>query len=289
MSYCAKLCLELAWRVVTHPVDLLKVRMQLAGELGRGKTVGIAGSIGGVFANEGLFGFYKGLSASLARQITYSTARFGVYNWIKESLSVKGQPLPLWKGMLAGTVGGAVGSFVGNPTDLVLIRMQADGRLPPENRRNYTSIFNGISRIASAEGVLGLWKGCGPTVARASVLTAVQIPFYDKSKHILQDSFNLENGIALHFYASMISGLFTTIASSPVDVIKTRIMNNRPEVSGIVYRNGIHAAIETIKSEKILGLYKGFWPNYVRLGPHTVVTFIALEQYRRLYMYLTKQ
>lgn len=37
----------------------------------------------------------------------------------------------------------------------------------------------------------------------------------------------LPDGIPLHFYASMISGLATTIASMPVDIVKTRIQNMR--------------------------------------------------------------
>jgi len=42
---------------------------------------------------------------------------------------------------------GFVGSLVGNPADLALIRMQADSRLPLSERRNYTSVGNAFSRI----------------------------------------------------------------------------------------------------------------------------------------------
>jgi solute carrier family 25 oxoglutarate transporter 11 len=37
--------------------------------------------------------------------------------------------------------------MVGNPADLALIRIQADSRLPVEQRRNYTTVFNAFSRI----------------------------------------------------------------------------------------------------------------------------------------------
>jgi solute carrier family 25 oxoglutarate transporter 11 len=42
---------------------------------------------------------------------------------------------------------GFVGSLVGNPADLALIRMQADARLPIAERRNYTSVGNAFARI----------------------------------------------------------------------------------------------------------------------------------------------
>lgn len=35
----------------------------------------------------------------------------------------------------------------------------------------------------------------------------------------------MPDGVKLHFCASMISGLLTTLASMPVDIVKTRIQN----------------------------------------------------------------
>lgn len=62
-----------------HPLDVLKNRMQLAGIGGTAKI-----SAGQVFTNilrtEGMEAMYKGLTASLLRQATYSSARLGVYN-----------------------------------------------------------------------------------------------------------------------------------------------------------------------------------------------------------------
>ena len=46
---------------------------------------------------------------------------------------------------------GFIGALCGNPPDLALVRMQADGQLPPEERRNYKNVFNAFSRILSGE------------------------------------------------------------------------------------------------------------------------------------------
>lgn len=37
-----------------------------------------------IIYNEGIFALYNGLSASILRQITYSTARFAAYEFLKE-------------------------------------------------------------------------------------------------------------------------------------------------------------------------------------------------------------
>lgn len=74
---------------------------------------------------------------------------------------------------------GFIGSLVGNPADLALIRMQADARLPEAERRNYKNVFNAFSRITSEEGVSALWRGATPTIIRAIVLNLAMLSSYD--------------------------------------------------------------------------------------------------------------
>ena len=59
---------------VTHPIDLLKVRMLLHGEQQAG-TVARLSLVADVVRSEGVRGLYRGLSASLLRQALYSTTR----------------------------------------------------------------------------------------------------------------------------------------------------------------------------------------------------------------------
>lgn len=66
----------------THPLDLLKVHLQTAGA---GSNVGIVKQTVGIVKGQGILALYSGLSASLVRQLTYSTTRFAIYEvkkWI---------------------------------------------------------------------------------------------------------------------------------------------------------------------------------------------------------------
>ena len=53
---------------------------------------------------------------------------------------------------------GAVGSFIGNPAEISLIRMTSDGRLPLHEQRRYKNVFDALFRIIKEEGVLTLWR-----------------------------------------------------------------------------------------------------------------------------------
>jgi len=63
--------------------------------------------------------------SALARQAFYTTSRFGVFLNLSEHLKAKngGANLPIYQKMLCSLAAGGIGSFIGCPADLILIRM----------------------------------------------------------------------------------------------------------------------------------------------------------------------
>uniref|UniRef100_A0A915KCA3 Mitochondrial 2-oxoglutarate/malate carrier protein n=1 Tax=Romanomermis culicivorax TaxID=13658 RepID=A0A915KCA3_ROMCU len=203
-------------------------------------------------AGAGLSAANVNLSAGLLRQATYTTARLGTYTWLFDKVS----------------------------------------KLPIAERRNYKNVFDSLYRICKEEGVLTMWRGCLPTIMRAMVVNAAQLATYSQAKEALLSSGYFHDNIHCHFWASMISGLATTIASMPVDIAKTRrLLKNyrhsttiRPKKSRLTSRSRAYDVWQrVIRSEGVFALWKGFTPYYMRLGPHTVLTFVFLEQFNKLY------
>ena len=69
----------------------------------------------------------------------------------------------------------------------------------------------------------------------------------------------------------------------PVDIAKTRIQSMKVIDGKPEYKNAFDVWGKVIKNEGIFALWKGFTPYYMRLGPHTVLTFIILEQMNAAY------
>ena len=137
----------------------------------------------------GVSGLYRGLSAGLLRQATYTTARLGIFNSLSEALKERmpnGEPLPLYQKAGAGLAAGGLGALVGSPADLSLIRMQADSTLPAAQRRNYKGVGDALTRIVREEGAGGLFRGAGPTVVRAMALNMGMLASNDQAKEMLQ-------------------------------------------------------------------------------------------------------
>lgn len=112
----------------THPLDLLKVTLQTQQK----GSISLVGLTKNIVREQGVLSLYNGISASLLRQLTYSTARFGIYEVGKQSMSPDAGFAS--KVLLAG-MSGAMGGFIGTPADMVNVRMQNDVKLSPELRR----------------------------------------------------------------------------------------------------------------------------------------------------------
>ena len=66
------------------------------------------------------------------------------------------------------------------------------------------------------------------------VVNGAQLASYSQAKEVIVQNGYLDEGIRLHFCASMISGLLTTIASMPVDIVKTRVQKSSGHTNPIV-------------------------------------------------------
>ncbi|TKY74465.1 Mitochondrial uncoupling protein 4 [Spatholobus suberectus] len=278
----------------THPLDLIKVRMQLqethnlrpafafhahspmppppppSGPI----SVGVR-----IVQSEGVAALFSGVSATVLRQTLYSTTRMGLYDVLKQQWTDPEQgTMPLSRKITAGLIAGGVGAALGNPADVAMVRMQADGRVPPAERRNYKGVFDAIRRMCNQEGVGSLWRGSALTVNRAMIVTASQLASYDQFKETILGRGWMQDGLGCHVAASFAAGFVAAVASNPIDVIKTRVMNMKVGA----YNGALDCALRTVRAEGPLALYKGFIATISRQGPFTVVLFVTLEQVRKL-------
>eukprot|EP00931_Biecheleriopsis_adriatica_P031101 TRINITY_DN18267_c0_g1_i1.p1 TRINITY_DN18267_c0_g1~~TRINITY_DN18267_c0_g1_i1.p1 ORF type:complete len:310 (+),score=50.20 TRINITY_DN18267_c0_g1_i1:98-1027(+) len=275
----------------TNPVDVVKVRMQLAGvaSLSGSTAEGVLGTAKTVLRQEGIAGLYLGLRPSVLRELSYSGTRMGLYEPVREhfaALASGGQPRgqqtsPLFVKVAAGAVTGAIGSVLANPFDLLKVRMQGAG-----GEKARTSVLRALSDICrEGGGVRGLWRGAGPTVQRAALLTAVQVPSYDHAKHCVLDAGILREGYFCHFVCSMFAGVMAASATSPVDLAKSRIMTQPIDPTsgrGTLYNSTVECLIATARSEGIGAFFRGFNMQWLRLGPHTTISLMCFEQLRAL-------
>ncbi|KAH0912834.1 hypothetical protein HID58_036155, partial [Brassica napus] len=262
----------------THPLDLIKVRMQLQGESASVQTtlrpalafqtssaihapsppprVGIITIGSRIIRQEGTRALFSGVSATVLRQTLYSTTRMGLYDILKTKWTdPETKTIPLTRKLAAGFIAGGIGAAVGNPADVAMVRMQADGRLPVIDRRNYKSVLDAVAQMVRGEGVTSLWRGSSMTINRAMLVTASQLATYDSVKETILEKGLMRDGLGTHVEAGK---------TAP-------------------YKGAVDCALKTVRAEGIMALYKGFLPTVSRQAPFTVIMFVTLEQVKKVF------
>ena len=150
-------------------------------------------------------------------------------------------------------------------------------------------MINCYTDIYLREGLSGLFRGVGPTAGRAALVAGAQLPGYDWAKMLLINN-NILPGDSVynHLLSSFCAGLFACLVSSPVDVIRTRLMDQRRLIRKkggkipVIYKSSWECGLVAFKSEGFTSLYKGFVPSFTRMGPWNIIFFIVYEKLKTL-------
>lgn len=133
----------------SHPIDVVKTRLQVSGDGTAGarnyKALGITGTVGVVFKEEGIAAFWKGIGAAWLREASYTSLRLGLYDPIKKVMGVKKDSNFVFK-FAAGSLAGAIGSIAGNPFDVLKTRMMAN------SAQHAPKLFETASVLYKAQG-----------------------------------------------------------------------------------------------------------------------------------------
>ncbi|CAI4603222.1 BGP_1a_G0037890.mRNA.1.CDS.1 [Saccharomyces cerevisiae] len=260
--------------MVTHPLDLAKVRLQAA-PMPKPTLFRMLESI---LANEGVVGLYSGLSAAVLRQCTYTAVRFGAYDLLKENVIPREQLTNMAYLLPCSMFSGAIGGLAGNFADAVNIRMQNDSALEAAKRRNYKNAIDGVYKIYRYEGGLKtLFTGWKPNMVRGILMTASQVVTYDVFKNYLVTKLDFDaSKNYTHLTASLLAGLVATTVCSPADVMKTRIMNGSGD-----HQPALKILADAVRKEGPSFMFRGWLPSFTRLGPFTMLIFFAIEQLKK--------
>ncbi|XP_076236739.1 calcium-binding mitochondrial carrier protein Aralar1 isoform X2 [Calliopsis andreniformis] len=142
--------------IFTNPLEIVKIRLQVAGEIAGGSKV----RAWTVVKELGLFGLYKGAKACFLRDIPFSAIYFPMYAHTKARLADEGgynTPLSL---LVSGAIAGVPAAALVTPADVIKTRLQVVAR---EGQTTYSGLMDCASKIYKEEGARAFWKGAtGP-------------------------------------------------------------------------------------------------------------------------------
>eukprot|EP01102_Stenamoeba_stenopodia_P006853 TRINITY_DN1916_c0_g1_i1.p1 TRINITY_DN1916_c0_g1~~TRINITY_DN1916_c0_g1_i1.p1 ORF type:complete len:302 (-),score=43.82 TRINITY_DN1916_c0_g1_i1:125-1030(-) len=266
---------------VSCPLDTIKSQLQVQSfpsSDGQIKHKSPFGLIKMTFKNEGIRGFYRGLSPSLLALVPNWAAYFFTYGEFKTILTRDGlmKDGPILH-VLSAMGAGLVTDVITNPFWVVKTRLQTQMMHP--HITQYKNTLDAFQTMIRQEGFLSLYKGLIPSFIGV-IHVCIQFPLYEKLKKIATERANKEKHelSAIEIVcASSLSKMIASTIAYPHEVVRSRLQYQRHgEYSGVV-----DACKKIWKIEGVRGFYGGLGTNLLRTIPVCAVTFTSYEFMQR--------
>jgi len=169
--------------VFTNPLEIVKIRLQVAGEIRTAERIGVFT----VLKELGFAGLYKGARACFLRDVPFSAIYFPAYAHAKkQTADEQGMNGPGSLFLSAFSAGVPAAALV-TPADVIKTRLQVAARA---GQTAYSGVFDCFNKVMKEEGPKALWKGTAARVCRSSPQFAVTLLTYE----LLQRLFYVDFG-----------------------------------------------------------------------------------------------
>ena len=272
--------------LVCHPLDTIKVRMQLSrrGRTPGTKKRGFLQTGKDIVKRETPLGLYKGLGAVLTGIVPKMAIRFTSYEAYKQALADKDGRVSSQMTFLAGLGAGVTEAVaVVCPMEVVKIRLQAQHHSlsDPLDVPKYRSAPHALMMILREEGIGAIYRGVSLTALRQGTNQAVNFTAYTEFKQWLQDFQPAYYGKELPSWQTaiigLISGAMGPFSNAPIDTIKTRLQKTPAEPGETALSRITKITRDMFKQEGPRAFYKGITPRVMRVAPGQAVTFTVYE------------
>lgn len=246
--------------VALFPLDSLRTRLQ---------------SPKGFWAAGGFSGVYNGVLATALGASPGAAFFFSCYETAKPALKQLNNGKEHWlQHSVASSVGEVGACLVRVPTSVVTQRMQVG---------QYQSFGEAVAKIAAEPG--GLWTfytGYWTTVAREIPFSFIQFPLYEGMKKMWRLAQGSDTSPAQGAACGSAAGAIASAVTTPLDVIKTRLMLGQKSAGGQAYTSTLQTGQLIVAEEGGLALFRGIGPRvgWITLGGY--IFFGAYEKAQEL-------
>lgn len=173
------------------PGEVIAKRMQVAA-LGPARNYNsFAHAAQCIYRTEGSSGFYQGFSATMLRDVPFTTLQFSLFTFSKDRYRqvVRRYDLNDAEVTGLGVIVGAISAFLTNPFDVVKTRFMTQGT---GSERKYYSILQCLRKMVVEEGVLSLTRGVQARLIWVAPSSGITLAIYERTSKFLKTTWGLE-------------------------------------------------------------------------------------------------
>eukprot|EP00850_Spirogloea_muscicola_P012726 SM000083S22773 [mRNA] locus=s83:472719:475281:+ [translate_table: standard] len=274
-------------KTVVAPLERVKIVLQT--RTGAFQRASLGRSLGDILRAEGVRGFYRGNTASVARVVPYAALHFAAYEQYRRLL------LEAWPAnagrprvdFVAGSLAGAT-AVVGSPAAVGTVAAGEAAVLAGGSGHHRSSgIGQAFSSILREGGVRGLYRGVGPTLL--GILPYAGLKFYIfeglKGSLYVDRPPSVVAKLALGALAGIVAQTFTY----PLDVVRRQMQvqgapapfspAGPPDAYGgrVVYTSTWDGLSTIVRTQGWRQLYAGLTINWIKMVPTVAVGFTVYD------------
>ncbi|ESR32521.1 mitochondrial substrate carrier family protein [Citrus sinensis] len=280
-----------AQSALLHPTVVVKTRMQVA-HSGVSQMRGLS-VFRNILRNDGIPGIFRGFGTSAVGSMPGRVLCLTSLEVSKDMMLKYTEGVDMPEATRVG-VANAVAGMLSNlvscvyfvPLDVICQRLMVQG-LPG------TTYCNGpidvVCKVIKSEGFRGLYRGFGLTALTQSPASALWWGAYGAAQHMIWRSLGYGDDmekpsqsemITVQASAGMVAGACSTVITTPIDTVKTRLqtMDNfgvgRPSVMKTIKA--------LLKEDGWRGFYRGFGPRFLNMSLYGTTMIVTYELIKRL-------
>ncbi|KAG8842811.1 hypothetical protein FRB91_003910 [Serendipita sp. 411] len=296
----------MASKVLEHPFDLTKVRLQAQVLDSTKRFSGPIDCLTKTWKNEGIRGLYRGLPAPVVGAMAENASLFLCYNQLQALIRTSsnhpvGQPLSLGQLAIAAGGAGAVASFLLTPIELVKCKMQVQmlsagvlagsGGNTPEIRK-LKGPFSILTSVVRTNGVRGLWLGQTGTLLRESGGSAAWFTMNEFVSGLFISRREKTQGLPAYSLSKKdlspwelalsgaCAGIAYNVSLFPADTVKSALQTEeelRPRAPGVPRPTFVGTFLGMYRAQGIRGLYAGLGVTVARSAPSSAMIFLIYD------------
>ncbi|KGO39806.1 Calcium-binding EF-hand [Penicillium expansum] len=170
--------------VFTNPLEIVKIRLQVQGEIAKNVEGAPRRSALWIVKNLGLMGLYKGATACLLRDVPFSAIYFPTYAHLKSDFfgETATNKLGVLQLLTAGAIAGMPAAYLTTPCDVIKTRLQVEAR---KGDTKYHGLRHCAATVWKEEGLAAFFKGGPARIMRSSPQFGFTLAAYE----VLQKTF----------------------------------------------------------------------------------------------------
>ncbi|KAI9572034.1 mitochondrial carrier domain-containing protein [Boletus coccyginus] len=294
-------------RTVVSPLERLKIIQQVQPSGSNGQYKGVWRSLVRMWKEEGFAGFMRGNGINCLRIVPYSAVQFTTYEQLKKLFTNNGsRELDTPTRLISGALAGITSVCSTYPLDLVRSRLSiatasisvqnqpllaASTNSPPSSasgapisspKARYSkadlSVFGMTLKVMREEGgVRGLYRGLVATAVGVAPYVGINFAAYEALRGIITPPG--QSSTPRKLACGALAGSISQTLTFPFDVLRRKMQIVGMAAGGMGYRysGALDALRAIIRTEGASGLYRGIWPNLLKVAPSIATSFFTYE------------